>query len=302
MPFAWRCQQRMKYKRKEMIDTTIDFNIITFGEWLYLWFDTYKKPYLKACSLRNIEQQIRLHTPVWLKDMILRNITQFDIDRALSTMQQGRTQKYARQVWYSALKKALQLGIVEKNVVSLTDNIRYKKKKSKALTITEQKEFLEKLEKSKYKWLMLFYIHTGVRRAEALSLKWVDIDYESKSILIKGTKTDDSERYIVLTPAVYDILFQQKEYLGKINKMGEFVFPYNKQTASKNFKKLCPNHHLHDLRHTFITRCAECGVNVVVCQQLVGHSTADMTVNVYTHVMDEFKRKEALKYNIFPTL
>jgi integrase len=39
---------------------------------------------------------------------------------------------------------------------------------------------------------------------------------------------------------------------------------------------------------------------MTVCQQLVGHSTADMTLNVYTHVMDEFKRKEAKKYTIYP--
>ena len=49
-----------------------------------------------------------------------------------------------------------------------------------------------------------------------------------------------------------------------------------------------------------VTRCAECGINVNVCQQLVGHSTANMTLNVYTHVMDNFKRKEALKYDVIP--
>ena len=42
-------------------------------------------------------------------------------------------------------------------------------------------------------------------------------------------------------------------------------------------------------------------INVNVCQQLVGHASADMTINVYTHVMDEFKRKEAAKFSLFPT-
>jgi integrase len=66
------------------------------------------------------------------------------------------------------------------------------------------------------------------------------------------------------------------------------------------FKKLCPNHHLHDLRHTYATRCAECGVAVNVCQQVLGHATADMTLNVYMHVLDEFKRKELEKFTLFP--
>lgn len=78
------------------------------------------------------------------------------------------------------------------------------------------------------------------------------------------------------------------------------VFPFAAQQTSREFKKLCGGHHLHELRHTFITRCCESGVNPSVCQQLVGHATGDMIMNVYMHVMDEFKRKEAAKFTLFP--
>ena len=149
---------------------------------------------------------------------------------------------------------------------------------------------------------MLFYLYTGVRRAEALTLEWNDIDKESGLILIKGTKTEDSTRYILLTEDVKAILENQRLLNVKEKRAGSRVFPFSENFASKRFKDVCPNHHLHDLRHTFITRCAECGVNPNVCQQLVGHATADMTMNVYTHVMDDFKRKEALKFTIFPKL
>ena len=49
-----------------------------------------------------------------------------------------------------------------------------------------------------------------------------------------------------------------------------------------------------------LTRCCESGVNPSVCQQLVGHATGDMIMNVYMHVMDEFKRREAAKFTLFP--
>lgn len=251
--------------------------------------------------MRNIEQQIRLHTPLWLKEKRLNDITLFDIDKALLPIPLGRTRKYTRQVWHSAFRKAQQLGILNNNVLTLTDDIRYKQQKSKALTVAEQKKFLEVLEGNRYKNVMLFYLHTGVRRAEALSLEWTDIDIERKLILIKGTKTDESYRHILLTDEVQNILEEQRKQNTSEGITGNRVFPYGLAQISRQFKKFCPNHHLHDLRHTFITRCAECGVNVAVCQQLVGHSTADMTMNVYMHVMDEFKRKEALKFNIFPT-
>lgn len=285
-----------------MIENKINFETITLGEWLTLWYETYKVPYLKPYSLRNIEQQIRLHTPDWFKALQLKEITLFDVDRALRPLPQSRTRKYARQVWHNAFKKAQQLGIIQTNVLTLTDDIRYKKKKSTPLTIEEQKAFMQALEGKDFKNVMLFYLYTGVRRAEALSLEWTDIDNESKLILIKGTKTDESYRHIILTDEVKEILDNQRKQNEEKGIKGNQVFPYSSQRMSRYFKSVCPNHHLHDLRHTFITRCAECGVNINVCQQLVGHSTADMTMNVYTHVVDDFKRKEALKFTIFPKI
>lgn len=57
---------------------------ILFGEWLEQWFEVYKKPNLQPNSVRNIEQILRLHTPVWLKALPMAKITPFDIDKALS--------------------------------------------------------------------------------------------------------------------------------------------------------------------------------------------------------------------------
>lgn len=285
-----------------MINAQIDFKNITLGEWLTLWFETYKKPILSQNSLRNIEQQIRLHTPEWLKEMPLKEITLFHIDRALLAIPLGRTRKYTKQVWHNAFKKAQQLAIIDKNVITLTDDVKYKKQKSQALTLKEQTTFIEAIKGRRFEFVMLFYLYTGVRRAEALSLEWQDIDEESGLILIRGTKTEESTRYILLTDDVKSILEKQRLQNEKEQLTGNKVFPYSNQQTSKNFKAVCPNHHLHDLRHTFVTRCAECGISPNVCQQLVGHTTADMTMNVYTHVMDEFKRKEALKFTIFPKM
>ena len=39
------------------------------------------------------------------------------------------------------------------------------------------------------------------------------------------------------------------------------------------FKRLFPEHHPHELRYTFITRCKECGVNPEVVMLWDGHSS-----------------------------
>ncbi len=282
----------------------------TLGAWLWEWYEIYKRPNLAPYSLRNIEQMIRLHIPDSLKRLPLSELHPYAIEKELLPLGRTRTAVYARQVLFSALAKAARLGFISNNVMEAVDKVRYKQQRGKALTISEQNEFLRALEGSRYKWLMLFYLHTGARRAEALALEWKDIDFEGRVILIRGTKTDESFRYIPLTEEVAALLEGQRRQNKKERikrKQGKYhdapssiVFPFGKEQTSREFKALCPNHHLHDLRHTFITHCAESGVNVNVCQQIVGHSTADMTLNVYTHVMDEFKKKELEKFTINP--
>ena len=284
--------------------------IWTLGGWLWEWFEIYKRPNLAPYSLRNIEQMIRLHIPDSLKRLTLDELDAYTVEKELVKLGKTRTGVYARQVLFSALAKATRLGFTSQNVMESVDKVRYRKQKGKALTLSEQAEFLRALETSRYKWLMMFYLNTGVRRSEALTLEWRDVDYTGRVILIRGTKTEESNRYIPLTEDVAAILEGQRKQNKKeksARKRGiyhdappSFVFPFAKEQTSREFKKLCPAHHLHDLRHTFITRCAESGVNITVCQQIVGHSTADMTLNVYTHVMDEFKRKELAKFTINP--
>lgn len=49
------------------------------------------------------------------------------------------------------------------------------------------------------------------------------------------------------------------------------------------------------LRHTFITRCVEEGMNPKALQTLVGHSDYRITADIYTQIDDKFKNKEMQK-------
>ena len=55
---------------------------------------------------------------------------------------------------------------------------------------------------------------------------------------------------------------------------------------------LLPNFSCHSLRHTFITRLVEAGVNIKVIQNLCGHSRSDVTLDIYTTVTKELKQAE----------
>jgi integrase len=53
----------------------------------------------------------------------------------------------------------------------------------------------------------------------------------------------------------------------------------------------CP----HSMRHTFATRSLERGIPPKVVQSYLGHSTIDVTMNIYTHVTAELEREEIKK-------
>ncbi len=53
----------------------------------------------------------------------------------------------------------------------------------------------------------------------------------------------------------------------------------------------CP----HAMRHTFATRALERGIPPKVVQSYLGHSTIDVTMNIYTHVTAELEREEIKK-------
>lgn len=70
----------------------------------------------------------------------------------------------------------------------------------------------------------------------------------------------------------------------------------NKTTVEKKLGDKIRNHKIyitidfdvtpHQLRHTYITRLILAGVNIKVVQYLAGHATVDITLNIYTHLME----------------
>lgn len=275
-------------KRKEIA--------LTLGEWLAEWYKVYKLPTVAKSTAENIERVIRLHIPQWLKELRLTALSAFTIDKALSEIESTRMRKYAFHVLNNSLNKAFRLDLMETDIMRKAEPIKHHSKHGEALTVSEQREFLRKISAHYMRNLFEFYLYTGVRRGEALALRWSDVDFESESILIRGTKTFASFRRLDMLPSVREILLRQKAQCPDSLQ----VFPYKPCIVSRTFHKFCPAHHLHDLRHTFVTRCAECGINVNVCQSLAGHSDVKVTLGIYTHTSTQFCKDEYRKFRIEP--
>ena len=264
-----------------------------YGDFLKYWIEIYKKPYIKKCSLKSILRTIRNNIPNNIKNKPLKKLNAPLIDKALADIKLSRSRKYAYYVYYNSLYRAFCLDFIKNNIANKILKIKHKTKIGKALTKEEQEIFLNSIKGTTYENAFLFILYSGLRRTELITIRLKDIFFQDKQIKIRGTKTDKSERFIPLTDKLAEIIENQK-YKAK----NGLFFPYHSDTLTHNFKKYCPNHHLHELRHTYITRCAESGINIKVTQNLVGHKTLNTTLNIYTSIDKNFINTEISKLKI----
>ena len=73
-----------------------------------------------------------------------------------------------------------------------------------------------------------------------------------------------------------------------------FSFFLKKMREEVDFPIISP----HAFRHTFATRCLERGISPKVVQKILGHSTLSMTMDLYTHVSDEYMKDCAKKISL----
>jgi integrase len=145
--------------------------------------------------------------------------------------------------------------------------------------------------------LVVFAVLTGMRRGEALNLKWKNVDLSRKIIHIETDSTFKTKagkrRVVPMNETVFSLLSQKAmAYHGS-----DFVFthdgePIDAGYLTHRFKdyvsktKLDGRLHWHSLRHTFASWLVQDGVSLFEVQKLLGHSSAEMTM-IYSHLLPD---------------
>ncbi len=159
---------------------------------------------------------------------------------------------------------------------------------------------------------------TGVRRGEAVGIKWGDITTGDKGarltirravsytpasgVVVKDTKTAaKGRRTIPLPPETVQALARwkaaQADRLTIEAVMPEaFVFsltgdaPHRPDWAQYKWAKACKaagvTAHLHELRHAFVSSLLEAGENPVRVSRLAGHARTSTTLDIYGHLLE----------------
>ena len=259
--------------------------------WLNEWIIVYKKPFVKPHTVANIKSVINMHVPQRLLITELSLINAIDIQRALNNVKLSRTRLDLYDIFNSSFSIAYRSGLIKLDISSLLIKPKHKKEVGQALTSDEIVKFIGAISGQRLYYYYMFCLLSGCRRSEALSLRWDDIDEVSGLIHIRGTKTEASNRYIPYFNEIRELLKPLKRNTVK-------VFNHRADYVSKEFVKYCSNHSLKDLRHTFATRCLECGINIKVVQKWLGHTRLDTTANIYTHVQNDFVLEESEKFSL----
>jgi len=160
-------------------------------------------------------------------------------------------------------------------------------------------------------------INTGMRLGEALAPQAINFDYDNHILNVAGNvspykgkdgtflttpKTMMSRRPLILSEGICKLL---KEHLKKNLTYSTFIFcskqgtllqiPAVREAFRKVFRKcgIPADLTVHCLRHTYATRCIEAGINIKTVSQRLGHSSVVITLNTYTHYLQQAEQLAA---------
>ena len=278
----------------------------TFAHFSQMWYDLYKKPYLRENSLNSIKYVLNQHILPYIGGYRLRDITPMQIQSIMAGLS-GKSNSLQSKVLVSLrsiFNVAHENGLIARSPVSSMLKPTGKTTQEKeTLTATECQVLWNKVKNTRARTFLLIGLHTGMRRGEFLGLQWKDIDFKEKVIhvlhnaVVSENETMVSEK--LKTKAAKRNLPPSEELEAwlterKKTSHSQYVIamenhkPLTKSSYRSMWRLIereLPDTHItaHILRHTYITRLFEAGLDVKEIQYLAGHSTMDMTLKVYTH-------------------
>jgi integrase len=220
-----------------------------------------------------------------------------------------------RNALSSMLTTALKMEFVHRNVAQLVDPPAHKAKERHTWTKEQVTLFLDSIRGHNYYPIFLIMFCYGLRKGEAIGLRWQDIDFEKDVIHIRQNlvmtadheiyigepKTEASIRDLPLMPIVKEALLKLRKEPVHPDVKDDLVFhtkigtPIDGHTLLRLFGDLAyklglPRLTLHEIRHTVTSILInDLQVPPKEAQAILGHASIVTTLQFYTHVDDSHK-------------
>lgn len=276
----------------------------TVNEWAKTWITTYKAG-LRSNTIAMYRNAYNVHILPYLATIRLKDIRPVHIQKvmnAVADMSESTQHKVLitmRQLFTTARQNGLILS-------DPTDGVKTtphaKPQKKTHLTLAEQEALMASLSDPRARCFVGLCLYCGLRREEALGLQWGDIQGDkltvNRSMAFVGTLVDTSQELknksshrTVPIPQPLQAILSETPHLGLYvvtRASGEPMTQSGFRRMWDIVRREAPCEvRAHMLRHSYATNLYRAGIDLKTAQYLLGHSSIEMTANVYTHLAKE---------------
>ncbi|MEV7705067.1 site-specific integrase [Mesorhizobium sp. B2-3-3] len=294
------------------------------SEWLPYWLDNVVKPRRKLSTYDKYEAHVRLYLVPMVGGKRLEALGVADVRRFLVQLENkttAATAKESHRVLRTALTAACREELVSRNVASLVEPPRAKSRELSPWSLDETLTFLAAARKDPLYAAFVLAITMGLRRGELVGLRWTDVDLENRVLYVRqqtqrrrGVLYDDDPKgrrrravplpAMCIAPLRWHRMRQvaAKARAGESWQEGGHVFvtrtgrPVEPRNVYRSFTRVAESAglrviRLHDARHGCATILTAAGVAPRVVMEILGHSQISITMDVYTHVVQDTQRE-----------
>ncbi|NUK70665.1 site-specific integrase [Streptomyces lunaelactis] len=317
-------------KRRELLDKVdqgvpVPTKSAKLSEWLPYWLDNIVKPRRKRTTYAKYEVHVRLYLVPMLGSKRLESLSVADVRRFLVQLEKkttAATAKESHRVLRTALTAACREELVMRNVAMLVEPPSVDARDLSPWSLDETLSFLSAARKDPLYAAFVLAIALGFRRGEVVGLRWENLDLEKREIRVRtqrqrvrGESYEDDPKgrrrkqtlplpAMCVAPLRWQRMRQaaQRDRAGADWKETGYVFttrtgqPIEPRNLYRSFTRVADSAgirviRLHDTRHGCATLLTAAGVAPRVVMEILGHSQIAVTMNVYTHVVQDTQRE-----------
>ena len=300
-------------------------------EWLEKWLQDVIVPNRRRTTVQRYERMIHRHIVPVLGHVELAKLTPNDVQELETNLTSGGMAAAGVQIAHSilsgSLKYAFRMGFIQRVVTDMVTPPSKSKVEAWSPDVEQVQAMLAVAAQSgHYLWPCVHLVaYTGMRRGEALALRWGHFDLDGQSLQVTASlalvggefvlnppKTDMGRCTVDLddyTVAVLRAHRRRQRELAELIEVDtpEIVFPYRdlsgwcrpnnlyRFVAAMAKRAGCPGVTARSLRHFHASVALHTlGQNPVVVSRRMGHSTVSITQGIYGHALPGWQRETAV--------
>jgi integrase len=286
---------------------------MTVGEIAREWLDL-TRPRLRPKTAVDYAASVRLIEEA-LGALKIQDVTPIQVQQQYRAWTDAGVGARSIELAHLRLRQMLDLAvawkIIRDNPVKVVQPPRCKPKERRVWTEAEARQFIERTEGARYHLLWSLVLATGLRRGEALGLRWQDLDLDVGAPVLRvrqtvelvggrvrtgEPKSDAAKRVVDIDDGLRHLIVQEQALARDRARFQperfDLIFcthdggPLNPNNVYRQFqldiaRAGVPRITLHDLRRTFATIASSRGVPIRELAAILGHSKPSVTLDVY---------------------